>query len=179
MRKALADLKVFNLDPAVIQKLKSVLTHEMNQIVSGQFFEANGFENANGTSGEDLAIKRVIILEIGWILTNAAFLDSASLNILLQSDNGMEGDDGDSGSILALVKAILGKNKNDLQIIDQYVFFLSNLGFENRQIRKAVKAEIDPFELVDYLMNSPRTSPLLGSSTALPDFKSIPLAFKH
>ena len=91
----------------------------------------------------------------------------------------MEGDNVDSGSILALVKAILGKNKNDLQIIDQYVFFLSNLGFENRQIRKAVKAEIDPFELVDYLMNSPRTSTLLGSSTSLPDFKSIPLAFKH
>ena len=84
-------------------------------------------DNGNIDSGEQLVINRLMILEIGWILTNLAYLDESVCNILLQNDQ-MQNCSQDDGSLLNLTKHILSNNKNDLQIIDQYLFFLTNLG---------------------------------------------------
>lgn len=62
-------------------------------------------------------MNRLILLEIGWILTNIAYLDEKAVSILL-NNNEWPDNAAINADLLNLTKQVLSKNNKDLQILD-------------------------------------------------------------
>lgn len=92
---------------------------------------------------------RYLLLEIGWLLTNLACLESTAVSLVPHNDMYEENP---QGSILYLTSQVLSHDPSDLQMVDQYVYFLGNLAVEGKFMRRKIIEFIDPFELVNHIM---------------------------
>ena len=71
----------------IAEKVRRILIIEIQRVLGG--CDSGSYDLNGGDIGQALIMNRLILLEIGWILTNIATLDSKVITVMLREDGGL------------------------------------------------------------------------------------------
>ena len=90
-------------------------------------------------------------LESGWILTNIAYGDSESLQMLFNPNMNL--------NFISIIGSILNQYPRNLALIDQIMFLMGNLSSGGKQLRKEIRHNFDLIRVIEDIVQTEKSIP--------------------